>query len=277
MRKNFKILSAAIALVVIIIACQRVPLTGRKQVVGVVSGDEMMKMSYTQYTGFLDSAKVLPANHPQAQMVARVGDRIKKSVEDYLIQQNLSNLLDGYNWEFRTVDSKEINAWCMPGGKVCFYTGILPICKDETGVAVVMGHEIAHAIAEHGRERLSRAMIAQKITQVGAIAAGVYTGDERVMQLTGQVLGVGTTLGGVLPNTRKQESEADKLGIIFMAMAGYNPRESVDFWKRMAEVGKNSQKPPKILSTHPADEVRIADLSKNMDKAMKYYYAYGNK
>jgi metalloendopeptidase OMA1, mitochondrial len=270
-------LTLGLAILMAGLSCQRVPLTGRKQLVGLVSGEQMMALSFQQYKGFTDTVKVLNANNVNAQMVSRVGDRIKKSVEDYLIQNNLGHLLDGYQWEFRTVENKELNAWCMPGGKVCFYTGILPICQGESGVAVVMGHEVAHAIAEHGRERMSRAMLAQGFTQVGAIAAGVATGDERVMQTAGQVLGIGTQLGGVLPNSRKQESEADKLGLIFMAMAGYNPNEAVAFWQRMEEAGKNSQKPPQLLSTHPADATRIADLSKNMDKAMKYYYAYGNK
>ena len=277
MKKSFHILAFAALIFVSVISCQRVPLTGRKQVVGLVSGDEMMKMSFLEYTGFIDTVKVVPANNAQSQMVARVGERIKKSVEDYLISNQLGYLLNGYQWEFRTVQNKELNAWCMPGGKVCFYTGILPICKTEEGIAVVMGHEVAHAIAEHGRERMSRAMLAQGFTQVGAIAAGVYTGDERVMEIAGQVLGIGSQVAGVLPNTRKQESEADKLGLIFMAMAGYNPNEAVEFWKRMAEAGKNSQKPPKLLSTHPTDETRIADMSKNMEKAMKYYYAYAKK
>jgi predicted Zn-dependent protease len=277
MKKNYSVFVGLVVLVTFVLACQRVPLTGRKQMVGLVSGDQMMAMSFQQYKGFLDSAKQVPANKAEAQMVARVGERIKKAAENYLIQQNLGYMLNGYNWEFRTVESKEINAWCMPGGKVVFYTGILPICKTEDGIAVVMGHEVAHAIAEHGRERMSRAMVAQGVTQVGAAAAGIYTGDQRVMAIAGQVLGIGTNLGGVLPNTRKQESEADKIGLIFMAMAGYQPKEAVAFWERMAEVGKNSQKPPKLLSTHPADATRIAELEKNMDKAMKYYYAYGNK
>lgn len=277
MKKKFKVIIGIVVLTAFVWACQRVPLTGRKQMVGLVSGDQMMAMSFQQYKGFLDTAKQVSANKADAQMVARVGERIKKAAENYLIQENLGHMLNGYNWEFRTVESKEINAWCMPGGKVVFYTGILPICKSEDGIAVVMGHEVAHAIAEHGRERMSRAMVAQGVTQVGAAAAGIYTGDQRVMELAGQVLGVGTNLGGVLPNTRKQESEADKIGLIFMAMAGYQPKEAVAFWQRMAEAGKNSQKPPKLLSTHPADATRIAELEKNMDKAMKYYYAYGNK
>jgi predicted Zn-dependent protease len=277
MKKNYSVFIGVVVLVTFVLACQSVPLTGRKQMVGLVSSDQMMAMSFQQYKGFLDSAKQVPSNKAEAQMVARVGERIKKAAENYLIQQNLGYLLNGYKWEFRTVESKELNAWCMPGGKVVFYTGILPICKTEDGIAVVMGHEVAHAIAEHGRERMSRAMVAQGVTQVGAAAAGVYTGDQRVMAIAGQVLGIGTNLGGVLPNTRKQESEADKIGLIFMAMAGYQPKEAVAFWQRMAEAGKNSQKPPKLLSTHPSDATRIEELEKNMDKAMKYYYAYGNK
>lgn len=277
MKTQTRILLTAIALVTTIIACQRVPLTNRKQFVGMVSGEQMMAMSFTEYKGFMDSSKVVPYKNRDAEMITRVGGRIKKAVEDYLIQNNYSHIINGYQWEFKLVESKEVNAWCMPGGKVCFYTGILPVCKGEDGVAVVMGHEIAHAIAEHGRERMSNAMVAQGFTQIGALATGVATGDERLMNLAGQVLGIGTTVGGVLPNSRKQESEADQLGLIFMAMAGYNPNEAVAFWQRMAEAGKNSQKPPKLLSTHPADADRIASLQKNMDKAMKYYSAYANK
>ena len=277
MKKNYRVIIGLAVLISFVWACQRVPLTGRKQMVGLVSSDQMMAMSFQQYKGFLDTVKQVPSNKSDAKIVERVGERIKKAAEDYLIQQNLGHLLDGYSWEFRTVENKELNAWCMPGGKVVFYTGILPICKSEDGIAVVMGHEVAHAIAEHGRERMSRAMVAQGVTQVGAAAAGIYTGDQRVMEIAGQVLGIGTNLGGVLPNSRMQESEADKIGLIFMAMAGYQPKEAVAFWQRMADAAKNTQKPPKLLSTHPTDAARIAELEKNMDKAMKYYYAYGNK
>jgi metalloendopeptidase OMA1, mitochondrial len=272
-----KSISVLVLLSLVFSSCQRVPLTGRKQMVGLVGSDQMMAMAFTEYKGFMDTVKLAPENSAEAQMVSRVGERIKKATEDYLIQNGSGSLLDGYKWEFRTVQNKELNAWCMPGGKVCFYTGILPICKTEDGIAVVMGHEVAHAIAEHGRERMSRAMIAQGVTQVGAVAAGMATGDQRIMEIAGQVLGIGTQVGGVLPNSRKQEAESDKIGLVLMAMAGYNPKESVEFWKRMAEAGKNSQKPPKLLSTHPADEDRINNLSKNMDKAMKYYYAYAGK
>lgn len=276
MKTFFKSSVAAIALVILIWACQRVPLTGRKQFVGLVSNEQMMTMSFTEYKGFMDTSKVITSSN-DAAMIARVGGRIKTAVENYLIQNNYSQIIDGYQWEFKLVQSKELNAWCMPGGKVCFYSGILPVCKDEAGVAVVMGHEIAHAIASHGRERASEAMAAQGLTQVGAVAAGVYTGNQQVMDIVGQVLGVGSQLGVVLPNSRRQESEADKLGLIFMSMAGYNPQNAVDFWKRMQAAGEKSQKPPKLLSTHPADEVRIADLEKQLPQAIKYYQAYAGK
>ncbi|MFT5884467.1 MAG: putative Zn-dependent protease [Arcticibacterium sp.] len=258
-------------------SCQRVPLTNRKQFVGMVSSDQMKQLSFAQYTGFMDTSSVVSNKTKEGAMVARVGSRIKKAVEDYLIANNYSEAIDGYQWEFSTVKSDQINAWCMPGGKVCFYTGILPICQTEDGIAVVMGHEIAHAIADHGRERMSRALIAQGLTQVGAVAAGVITKDQRVMETAGQVLGIGTQLGGVLPNSRKQETESDKLGLIFMAMAGYNPNEAVAFWKRMAAAAEGKEKPPQILSTHPTDAGRIAELEKLLPKAMKYYYAYGGK
>jgi predicted Zn-dependent protease len=276
MKKYQKLLLSAFAFSFIILACQRVPLTGRKQLVGFVSQDAMLKMAFTEYKSFVDTSKVVPIRNRNAEMVSRVGSRIKNAVETYLIQNNYSESIDGYQWEFTTVQNNQINAWAMPGGKVCFYTGILPICQNDEGVAVVMGHEIAHAIASHGRERMSRAMAAQGVTQVGAILAGVATGDERMMQTAGQVLGILAPVGFVLPNSRNQESEADKLGTIFMAMAGYDPRVAVDFWKRMAEAGKGQQKPPLLLSTHPSDEQRILGLEQMMPKAMKYYQAYGN-
>lgn len=276
--KNFsRFTLVALVVFMAVLACQRVPITGRKQFVGLISNPQMMSLSFQEFKGFMDTSKVLPLSNKDAEMVARVGGRIKVAVENYLIQNNFSSAIDGYQWDFRLVQSDQINAWCMPGGKVCFYTGILPVCQDEAGVAVVMGHEIAHAIAEHGRERMSRAMAAQGITQVGTIAAGVATGSQDLMNLAGQVLGIGTQVGGVLPNTRKQESEADKLGLIFMAMAGYDPQVAVPFWQRMAAKGQGSQKPPQLLSTHPADEVRIKNLQALMPKAMKYYYAYGGQ
>lgn len=277
MKKVRNVIITTFAVGLVAMSCQRVPLTNRKQFVGMISSDQMMALSFAQYEGFMDTSKVMSLKSKEGAMVARVGSRIKKAVEDYLIQNNYSEAIDGYQWEFKTVQSDQLNAWCMPGGKVCFYSGILPICNSEDGIAVVMGHEIAHAIAEHGRERMSRALIAQGVTQVGAVAAGVITKNEQVMNTAAQVLGIGTQLGGVLPNSRKQETEADKLGLIFMAMAGYNPAEAVEFWKRMAAAGEGKEKPPQMLSTHPADAQRIANLEDLLPKAMKYYYAYGGK
>lgn len=276
--KNFsKISLTALVVFLAVMACQRVPITGRKQFVGLVSGEQMMQLSFAEYKGFMDTSKVVPLRSKDAEMIARVGGRIKTAVEDYLIQNNFSEAIDGYQWDFRLVESDQVNAWCMPGGKVCFYTGILPITQDEAGVAVVMGHEIAHAIAEHGRERMSRAMAAQGLTQVGAIATGVATGNQELMNLAGQVLGIGTQVGGVLPNSRKQETEGDKLGLIFMAMAGYDPRAAVPFWERMAAKAEGAQKPPQLLSTHPADAERIKNLETLMPKALKYYAAYAGQ
>lgn len=277
MKNVSKISLTALVVFLAVMACQRVPITGRKQFVGLVSGEQMMQLSFAEYKGFMDTSKVVSPNAKDAAMIARVGGRIKTAVEDYLIQNNYSAAIDGYQWDFRLVQSDQVNAWCMPGGKVCFYTGILPITQDEAGVAVVMGHEIAHAIAEHGRERMSRAMAAQGLTQVGAIATGVATGNEELMNIAGQVLGIGTQVGGVLPNSRKQETEADKLGLIFMAMAGYDPQAAVPFWQRMAAKAEGSQKPPQLLSTHPTDSERIKNLEALMPKALKYYQAYAGK
>ncbi len=200
-------------------------------------------------------------------MVKRVGVKIQKAVETYFAQKNLSKELAGYQWEFNVVESEEVNAWCMPGGKVVVYTGILPITKDETGLAVVMGHEIAHAIAEHGSERMSHGLM----QQLGGVALSVALADEPELtqSLFMTAYGVGSTVGVMLPFSRTHESEADHLGLIFMAMAGYDPNAAVDFWTRMAA---NSQgAPPEWLSTHPSNETRIADIKKLLPEALQYY------
>jgi len=271
MKNSIVSFATACLLVGILWACQQVPMTGRKQFVGLVSQDQIMALSFAEYKGFLDTSRVLPLTNPNAQMIARVGSKLKTAAETYLIQNNYSEAINGYQWEFRLVEDKTINAWCMPGGKVVFYTGILPICLNETGVAVVMGHEIAHAIANHGRERMSRAMAAQGFTQIATVATGVITQNEQLMNLAGSVFGVGVPIVGVLPNSRMQESEADKLGLIFMALAGYDLDESVAFWTRMAKAGEGSQKPPRLLSTHPADTERIANLKKLIPQVRQHY------
>ena len=224
-------------------------------------------MSYQQYDQFLIEQK-LSKDKKKTTMVKRVGAKIQKAVEQYFKQNNLSKHLNGYDWEFNLIESKEVNAWCMPGGKVVFYTGILPVCKTDLGVAVVMGHEIAHAIAEHGGERMSQGLI----TQLGGIglSLALQNKPKETQQLWMTAFGIGTQLGVMLPFSRLHESEADHLGLIFMAMAGYNPEEAVNFWQRMA-AQKGGAAPPEFLSTHPSDQTRIRDLRKQMPDALKYY------
>jgi predicted Zn-dependent protease len=201
-------------------------------------------------------------------MVKQVGFNIQKAVERFMAQQNLSSRLNGYTWEFNLVQDKHKNAWCMPGGKVVFYTGILPVTQTEAGIAVVMGHEIAHAVAEHGNERMSQSLIAE----LGGVALSEAVKSEpaQTQQLWMAAYGLGATVGVLLPFSRTQESESDRLGLIFMAMAGYNPQEAVNFWKRMA-AQKGGNAPPEFLSTHPADNTRIKDLQNEIPEAMKYY------
>ncbi|MCP5063490.1 MAG: M48 family metallopeptidase [Ignavibacteriae bacterium] len=249
-----------------VVSCSTVPVTGRKQL-SLIPASQMMTTSFQQYDQFL---KENPPSKDQKQtaMIKNVGRKIQKSVEKYFKQKNMSSHLKGYNWEFNLVNSKDVNAWCMPGGKVVFYTGILPICKDEAGVAVVMGHEIAHAIAEHGGERMSQGLL----TQLGGmgLALALQNKPAQTQQLWMTAFGIGSQVGVMLPFSRLHESEADHLGLIFMAMAGYNPREAVDFWKRMA-ANKGGQAPPEFLSTHPSDQTRINNLQKLMPEALQYY------
>lgn len=201
-------------------------------------------------------------------MVKNCGVRIQKAVETYMAQKNLQKQLEGFQWEFNLIESETINAFCMPGGKVAFYTGIMPLCKDEIGVAVVMGHEIAHAIANHGGERMSQGLL----QQMGGVALSVALKEkaESTQQLALAAYGAGSNVFGILPFSRLHETEADKLGIIFMAMAGYNPQEAPKFWQRMAALNKG-KKPPEFLSTHPSDQTRIDNLNKAMPEALTYY------
>ncbi|GEO03503.1 peptidase M48 [Adhaeribacter aerolatus] len=246
------------------VACTTVPITGRRQL-ALVSSGEMQQMSYQAYRQVLDTSRVL--NNSDATMVKRVGGKIQRAVEQYMAQNNMSGQLQGFQWEFNLIQDKQVNAWCMPGGKVAVYTGILPITQNETGLAVVMGHEIAHAIAKHGEERMSQAVAAQAGGSVAAAAMGGSAASQNVFL---NVFGVGSQLG-MLRHGRKQESEADHLGLIFMAMAGYDPQQAVPFWQRMASQKGGGGAPPTFLSSHPSDETRIADLQRLMPQALKYY------
>ncbi|MBP1678555.1 MAG: Zn-dependent protease with chaperone function [Bacteroidetes bacterium] len=221
------------------LSCATVPVSGRSQL-SLISSSEMMSMSY----------------------------QIQKAVEQYMAQNNLADALKGYQWEFNVVESEEVNAWCMPGGKVVVYTGILPVTKDETGLAVVMGHEIAHAIAEHGRERMSQQMLAELGAAALDVALAKNSDETRALWMS--AYGVGAQYGALLPFSREHESEADHLGLVFMAMAGYDPNAAVSFWERMA-AASGGGKPPEFMSTHPSDETRIRQIKENLPEAMKYY------
>ena len=259
--KRFIVLSV---IVLTVVACSTVAITGRKQF-NIVSNSELIPMSFTQYEEVLRDGK-LSTDTKRVNQVQRVGKRIQKAVEEYMAQHNLSDELKGFEWEFKLIEDENINAWCMPGGKVAFYTGIMPICNNDAGVAVVMGHEIAHAIANHGAERMSQGMA----TQMGmsALSIALQEKPEATQTLLMQSVGMGTQLG-MLKFSRLHESEADKMGLIFMAMAGYDPHEAPEFWTRMAAAG--GQAPPEFLSTHPHPKTRIKDLNAAIPEAMKFY------
>lgn len=265
-------LKKAIALTLIsavIYACATVPLTGRKQL-SLVENSEIIPMVEQQYDSIIRTGP-LSSNAQQTAMVKNVGARIQKAVEKFMAEKNLSSQLDGFKWEFNLIDDpKTVNAWCMPGGKVAFYTGIMPICKDESGVAVVMGHEVAHAIANHGRERMSQS-IAQQFG-LSTLSAALGQNASMTNQLVLQAVGVGSQIG-MLKFSRQHESEADKIGLMFMAIAGYDPREAPKFWERMS-AGSQGGGTPEWLSTHPSDATRISDLNKAMPEALKYYEKY---
>lgn len=246
-------------------SCHQVAVTGRKQLNFIPAG-EMQSMSYTNYKQFLSSSK-LSTDLQKTAMVKNVGQRIQKAVEQYMAQKNLSDQLKGFQWEFNLVDDPTVNAWCMPGGKVVVYTGILPVVQDEKGLAVVLGHEIAHAIANHGSERMSQ----QLAVQTGGLALSVALSEKpaATQQIFAQVFNAGSQVGVLLPFSRLHESEADHMGLIFMAMAGYDPNAAVAFWQRMKAQG--GQKPSEIMSTHPSDDRRIADIQKLMSEALSYY------
>jgi predicted Zn-dependent protease len=247
--------------------CSTVEVTGRKQL-NLIPRSEMMSMSLTQYNDFLKSNK-LSTDKQATAMVKRVGERIANAVEKYFRDKGKADELKNYQWEFNLVESPEVNAWCMPGGKVVVYTGLLPVARNDTGLAVVMGHEIAHAIAHHGNERMSQQLMAQLGGM--ALAEALKQKPQETQQLWMTAYGVGAQYGVLLPYSRLQESEADHLGLIFMAMAGYDPHAALAFWERMSAMSKGG-KPPEIMSTHPSDRTRIENIKKLLPEVMRDYY-----
>ncbi len=249
--------------------CSRVPITGRKQM-NLLPESEMMSLALTSYNDFLSKSKV-DAGTADAAMVQRVGQRIATAVSAYLAKNKNTQRIEGYKWEFNMVDNKEMNAWCMPGGKVVVYSGLLPVTQNENALAVVLGHEISHAIARHGNERMSE----QLALQLGGTALGVALANQgqQTVNIFNQLYGVGSTVAIALPHSRLQESEADEMGLMFMALAGYNPHEAIPFWQRMKQM--TGAKPPVYLSDHPSDESRIANMQKLIPKAEAMVRRYG--
>lgn len=258
-------LSLALAALLLLAACATVPLTGRKQL-NFISDSQMNSMSFQQYDQVL-AQSTLSRNAEQTEGIRRVGRRIQGAVEEYFRRNGMSDQLAGYQWEFNLIQSDQANAWCMPGGKVAFYTGILPLCKDDTGVAVVMGHEVAHAVAKHGGERMSQGLL----MQMGglALSEALKSKPDQTRSLYMTAFAVGAQFGAVLPFSRAHETEADRMGLIFMALAGYDPREAPKFWERMAAEGGAT--PPEFMSTHPSDQTRMRQLQEFMPEALGYY------
>ncbi len=256
-----------ILLLFYIIGCAEVPITHR-QSLHLVPESELLTMSFQQYNEVLKKSK-LSTDQQTVQMIRNVGFKIAKAAESFLAEAGQSANIKNYKWEFNVIeDDKMVNAWVMPGGKAAVYTGILPYTQNETGLAVVLGHEVGHALADHGNERMSDALVAQMGGM--ALAAALSNQPQQTRQLFMTVFGAGATVGFLLPYSRLHESEADRIGLILMARAGYNPREAIPFWERMnKQEGKS--RPPAFLSTHPAPETRIADIKKYIPEAMQYY------
>ena len=265
MKKTF------ISLVLIIgtLGCSHNSITGRNQL-ALLPESELRSMSLTQYRQFLSQNKVeSPSASKDADMVRRVGQRLVSGINNYYSNKGLSKELEGYQWEYNLVDSKEVNAWCMPGGKIVVYSGLLPVTQNEAALAVVLGHEITHALAHHGNERMSQQMIAQGIGVVGGV---LTSGNAQVSSIFNNIYGPGAQIGVLLPNSRNQELEADHYGLIFTALSGYNPQEAIPLWQRMKQLSDAAgQTPPVFLSTHPTDDQRIEKLKELMPEALKYY------
>ncbi|MFN8290651.1 MAG: M48 family metallopeptidase [Chitinophagaceae bacterium] len=253
-------------------ACSHNALTGKSQLT-LIPEAELQSMATTEYQTFLSQNKVVaPGTNRDAEMVNRVGNRIIKAVEAYYAEKGMSDKLAGYKWETRLVDDKTVNAWCMPGGKIVVYTGLLPITQNEAALAVVMGHEVSHALLQHGNQRMSQGLIAS-VGQV-ALAVAVANKPQETQNLFLGAYGAGAQVGVLLPFSRKHELEADQYGLMFAAMAGYNPQEAIALWQRM-EKASNGQAPPEFLSTHPSEGKRIERLQAYMPEALKYYKPMG--
>ncbi len=261
-----KLVSLSIAAMLLVLSgCGSVPVTGRKQML-LVSDSEVLTLSLQQYGEFMKTAPI-STDKTNTALVKKVGRDIANAVEAYLNANGMGDMVSSFAWEFNLVKSNDVNAFCMPGGKIVVYEGILPVTKDATGLAVVMGHEVAHAIAKHSNERMSQQMVAQYGSQ--ALNMAMSSSSAKTQQIANTVFGLGAQYGVLLPYSRKQELEADELGMIFMAMAGYDPREASAFWQRMSAAGGASV--PEFQSTHPSDNTRVKKIEEALPRALQYY------
>ncbi len=247
------------------VACSTVPVTGRHQL-NLVPESELTQAGLQQYDQFLQQHQVI-RNTPESEMVKRVGQRVAQAVERYFAQQGKPEVTSGYQWEFSLVDSPEVNAFALPGGKVVVYSGLLKVATTDAQLAAVIGHEIGHVVAKHGNERMSQALLAQMGGT--ALSAALSSQPQATQQMLMTAFGAGAQIGVLLPFSRLQESEADRLGLIFMAMAGYDPHAALEVWQKMAAQEKGSV--PQFLSTHPADQARIDAIREHIPEAMRYY------
>ncbi|TLP81672.1 M48 family metallopeptidase [Maribacter sp. ACAM166] len=243
-----------IAVFIGVSACKVNPFTGQKTL-NFYPNSQVFPSAFAQYDQFLTENKVVKGT-TEAQMITKVGQRISSAAERWLAANGYPGYLKDYKWEYNLVNDETVNAWCMPGGKIVFYSGILPICQGETGVAVVMGHEVAHALADHGAQRMS----AGTLQQVGAVAGNIAIQDEQKRNLFNQAYGIGSQVGIMLPFSRGHETEADRIGLQIMAIAGYNPDEAAELWKRM-KANSGGEAPPEFMSTHPSNDTRINNLT----------------
>jgi len=248
--------------------CSTNPVTGRSQF-KLVPEEQLHAMAAQEYRSFLSQSKVVSSsNNRDAEMVRRVGTRVTNAVKSYYASRNLSDALSGFVWEYNLVNDPAINAWAMPGGRIVVYTGLLDVTKNEAALAAVIGHEISHAIFKHGNERMSQGLAQQLGGNALSIALANQPAQTQNLFMT--AYGIGSNVGVLLPFSRKQESEADRYGLIWMAMAGYNPNEAIPLSERM-EAASKGNKPPEFLSTHPSENTRMSNLRKWMPEAMKYY------
>ncbi len=257
---KFKNNLVALGVIALFLSCTTNPFTGNKTL-ALVPNSQLFPTAFAQYDQFLTENNVVTGT-ADAEMIKRVGQRIAVAAERWLNANGHQGYLDDYKWEYNLVNDNTVNAWCMPGGKIVFYTGILPIAQNETGIAAIMGHEVAHALANHGQQRMSAGML----QQIGAVAGNVAIKDEQSRNLFNQAYGVGSQVGLMLPFSRSHETQSDEIGLYLMAIAGYNPEEAAELWKRM-KANSGGQAPPEFLSTHPSNDTRINNLTQWAPKA----------